>query len=120
MKRKKKVQTIIAITIILMVCFFASLYVLGTQGEAYKFAVKFINDNPKVSNNVGPLKSSRLAFLGYSVRYSGPSGHAEYKIFVTGEKGRGAVYLNLEKTAGIWEVKKGNLVLENCESIPLF
>lgn len=119
MMRKKKVLTIIAITIILIACFFVGLYVLGTHSEPYKFAVKFINDNPKVTNSIGPLKDSRLAFFGYSVRYSGPSGHAEYKIFVTGEKGRGTVYLNLDKSAGIWDVTKGNLLLENGASIPL-
>jgi len=119
MKRKNKVLTIFAVTIILIACFFGGLYYLGTRGEAYKFAIKFISDNPKVTNSIGPLKDSRLAFFGYSVRYSGPSGHAEYKIFVTGEKSRGTVYLNLEKSAGIWEVKKGNLLLENGASIPL-
>jgi hypothetical protein len=40
----EKVLFIIAITIILLVCFFGGLYVLGTQGEPYKFAVKFIDD----------------------------------------------------------------------------
>lgn len=116
---KSKILTIIAITLILIVCFIGGLYVLGTKGEAYKFAVKFIDDNPTVLNSIGPLKRSRLAFFGYSVRYSGPHGYAEYKIFVTGEKGKGTVYLNLEKSAGIWKVIKGNLLLETGAYIPL-
>jgi hypothetical protein len=119
MKRKRKMLTVIAITLILIVCFLGGLYVLGTQAESYKFAVKFINDNKTIANKIGPLNSSRLAFWGYSVRYSGPHGYAEYKIVVTGEKDKGVVYLNLEKSAGNWEVMKGNLVLEDGLSIPL-
>lgn len=119
MKKKNKVLTIIFTTVILIVCFSIGMYVLGTNVEPYKVAVKFINDSPKVSSSIGPLKSCHLAFFGYSVRYHGPSGHAEYKIFVTGEKGRGTVYLNLERLVGIWEVKKGNLLLENGVAIPL-
>lgn len=110
---------IILITIILIVCFFSGLYILGTQNEAYKFALRFINSNMTVMNSIGSLKSSRLAFFGYSIRYSGPHGYAEYKILVTGERGKGTVYLNLEKSAGVWEVKKGNLVLEKGVSIPI-
>ena len=119
MKRKNKVLSIIFITIILIFSFFGGLYILGTQGEAYKFALRFINGNSTVMNNIGLLRSSRLAFFGYSLRYSGPHGNAEYKIIVTGEKGKGTIYLNLEKSAGVWEVIKGNLVLENGESISL-
>jgi hypothetical protein len=119
MKRKNKLLTIIFITIILIFCFFGGLYIVGTQGEAYKFAVKFIGDNRAITDSIGQLKDSRLAFFGYSVRYSGPHGNAEYKIIVTGEKGKGTVYLNLEKSVGIWEVIKGNLVLEDGVSIPI-
>lgn len=119
MKMKNKVLKIILTTVILIGCFNVALYVLGTQGEPYKIAVKFIKENPNVTSRIGSLKSSRLAFFGYSVRYHGPSGHAEYKIFVIGEKGTGTVYLNLEKSAGVWEIRKGNLFLEDGASIPL-
>lgn len=119
MKMKNKVLSIIFITIILIVCFFGGMYILATQGEAYKFALRFINDNTTVMSSIGSIKSSRLAFLGYAVSYSGPSGYAEYKILVTGENGKGAVYLNLEKSAGVWEVIKANLVLEDGVAIPI-
>ncbi len=116
---KRKVLSIITITLILIICCFCGSYVLATQGEPYKFAVKFINDKSTVTNKIGLLKNYRLAFWGYSVRYRGPHGYTEYEIVVAGEKGRGNVYLNLEKSAGNWEVIKGNLVLENGESIPI-
>lgn len=119
MKRKNKVLIIIAITVGLIVCFWGGLYIFGTQSEAYKFAVKFIGDNKAVMNSIGPLKNSRLSLFGYSVRYNGPHGNAEYEIIVAGEKGKGTVYLNLEKSAGVWEVIKGNLVLEDGMSIPI-
>ena len=102
-----------AVVTILLICFFSGLYVIGLRSEPYTFAAKFIKENKIVIEKLGELKSSHLAFFGYSVRYNGPDGHAEYKIYVKGETGKGTVYLNLRKSAGIWNVEKGNLVLEN-------
>jgi hypothetical protein len=116
---KKKIFKIITVVIISIALLWAVGYILGTQSESYKFGVKFIDNNPKIINIIGPLKSKRLGFFGYSFRYRGPHGYAEYKIIVKGEKGNGAVYLNLEKPVGVWEVVKGNLILNSGESIPL-
>ncbi len=119
MIRTNQLLTITAIASLLVVCFLGGLYLLGVRSEAYKVAIRFIDDNVTVTNNIGPLKSHRLAVLGYSIRYNGPHGYAEYKIVVTGERDKGTVYLNLEKSAGVWKVAKGNLILENGMSIPL-
>lgn len=109
----KKLITIIAVVTVLLICFFSALYVMGIRSEPYAFAAKFIKENKIVMAKLGELKNSRLAFFGYSVRYNGPDGHAEYKIYVTGETGKGTVFLNLRKSAGLWNIEKGNLVLEN-------
>lgn len=116
---KKNLLTILIIALILVVCFFVGLYILGSNNEAYKFAVKFIDRNSSIIDNIGPLKSHRLSLFGYSVKYNGPHGYAEYNIMVTGERGKGEVYLNLEKDAGEWKLIKGNLVLSNKMIIPL-
>lgn len=115
--KRKKMLTIFGITIMLLVCFFAVIYILELRSEPYEFAVRFVNTNKIIFENVGPLRSHRLAFFGSSVRYSGPHGHAVYKIFVKGEKGDGEVYLELEKSVGIWRVIKGNLVLDDGRTV---
>lgn len=119
MNGKRKLLPIISTTLVLLICFFVGLYILGVNGEAYKYSLKFINDNEIISRNIGPIQSQRLAFLGYSVRHIGPHGHAEYKILVKGTKSRGVVYLELEKSAGLWKVVKGNLIRENGEIISI-
>lgn len=116
---KNKVKRIAIITSILLTVFFVGLYILGTQGEAYKYAVKRVRESPTVTNKIGPVKSTRLALIGYSVRYDGPHGHAEYKIHVKGERGGGTAYIYLEKSLGIWEMKKGNLILKDGVSVPI-
>jgi glutaredoxin len=109
----------IAIILFSIICIICSAYVIVTQGEPYQFAVQFINDSSLIISKIGPLKSSHLSFPGYSVRYSGPHGYAEFKIAVTGVKDSGDVYLNLEKSEGNWKVIKGNLVLEDGVSVPI-
>lgn len=111
--------TIIIVTFVLLICFFVGLYILEIRSEPYNFALEFIDNNKTVWENVGPQKTRRLSFFGYSVRYSGPSGRAEYKIKVKGEKGEGDVYLELEKSVGRWKAIQGNLVLGNGETVPL-
>ena len=110
----------IAITLFPIICIFCSIYVIVTQSEPYQFAVQFINDSSLITSKIGPLKSSHLSFRGRSVfSYSGLHDYAEFKIVVTGEKGSGDVYLNLEKSEGNWKVIKGNLVLEDGVSVPI-
>ncbi len=113
-------MSVILLAIVLLL---AGAYVVGywiaSNSESYKVAQKIIYENPLLNNQVGQIIKLRLSFLGYSVRYTGPHGYAEYKILVTGEKDKGVVYLNLEKSAGIWEVIKGNLVLEDGVSISI-
>lgn len=117
--QKKKLLVIVAITVITIFCFFIGLYVLGINGEAYKYSRKFIEENSIIQNNVGVIRSQRLSFFGFSVRQRGTRGHAEYKILVDGNKSRGVVYLELEKSAGLWKVTKGNLISKKGEAIPV-
>lgn len=111
--------TILVVTLVLLICFFVSLYIAGIKSEPYSFALKFIDSNKTILEALGTLKSRRLAFFGYFVRYSGPHGNAEYKILIKGEKGDGKVYLQLEKSVGIWRVTEGNLVLNDGRTVSL-
>lgn len=113
MVKKKKMLAIFSTTIILIFCFFIGLYILGIRGDAYQSSLEFIDNNKLVSENIGKITNRRLALFGYSVRNKGPHGHAEYKILVKGTKGKGTVYLTLEKSAGVWRVTQGNLIPDN-------
>ena len=116
----KKIFTIIAITLILIIGFFIGLYIIGIRSEPYFVALKFIDSNKTVFEEVGTLKSRRLAFFGYSVRYNGPQGYAEYRVIVKGDQDEGEVYLELEKTTGVWKVVSANLKLDNKRTVNLF
>lgn len=111
--------TILAVTLVLLICFFIILYIAGIKSEPYRFALNFIDNNNTILDTLGTIRSRRLAFFGYFVRYRGPHGNAEYKILVKGEKGEGEVYLQLEKSVGIWRVMEGNLVLDDGRAISL-
>ena len=119
MWKKKKLLTIVTITTILVVCFFIGLYIIGIRGEAYKYSLRFIEYDPIIQDSIGSIQSKRLSFFGFSVIQSGAHGHAEYKILLKGNKKRGVVYLELEKSAGVWKVINGNLITENGETIPV-
>jgi len=116
---KKKMLSIIGITFILIVCFFIGLYILGIKGQAYRVAIGFLDDNKVLLENIGQLKGNRLALFGYSVSDRGSDGHAEYKILVKGEMGKGAVYIELKKSVGIWKVTRGNFISDNRSAVSL-
>lgn len=111
--------TVIITSLILLICFFVSLYIVGVKSEPYSVALRFIDNNKTILETIGSLESRRLAFFGYSVRYKGPRGHAEYKVLVKGRKSKGKVFLELEKSAGEWKVLKAKLKLNNKQIINL-
>ena len=119
MGKKRKVSTILVITSVGIICFFVGLYVLGLMSEPYKCALEFIGENEVIMENLGPLKSRRLAFFGYSVRQKGAYGDAEYKIFLIGKKGKGTVFVTLKSSTGIWKVVEGNLITQERNVIAL-
>jgi len=117
MINKKKIFKIIATTLILLTCFFVGLYILGVKSEPYRFALEYIDTNETISASIGTLKSNYLSFGGYSVRYEGSHGWAEFAIKTSGEKGKGVVFIKLEKELGKWEVSAARLKLESGEFI---
>jgi hypothetical protein len=117
--KKRKLISIIAVTVIILISFFSVLYVIGIRSEPYAVAIDFIRSNTVITERLGELEYIRLAFFGYSVRYHGPNGYAEYKIYVIGNAAKGTVYLDLIKSVGIWDVVKGNLLLADGTSYSL-
>lgn len=117
--RMKNTLRIVITTFILLGVFFVSLYLTGINSEPYPVAVDYIFHEEKITNALGPLMDYHLAFWGYSARYNGPHGEAEYKILVKGKKQQANVYVQMEKNVGIWKIVEANMILVNGKSISL-
>lgn len=114
-----RVFKILIITATLVGLMFSSLYIYGIKSEPYKIATNYIKQSEEIRKTLGSLISCRLAIFGYSVRYSGPNGIANYEIVVKGEKRNASVYINMKKSVGIWEILKANMITEDGETISL-
>lgn len=78
--------------------------IFGAMGksEPARLAVVRAEANEQVQMQVGrPLKVGW--FVGGEISVSGPAGHAELSIPVSGPKGKGTIYLAAEKTLGRWK-----------------
>lgn len=114
-----RLPVIIVIVTIFLTIVFGGIYTFVKRSEAYETAIVFIRENEIFKRHLGDLESERLAFLGYSIRYSGSSGHADFKIYVTAKNGDAIVNLHLKKDLGLWTVIKGNFIFENGKIIML-
>ena len=120
MNKKNRIFKIAMCTVVLVGVFFVLLHFFSTRSVAYKFAVDTIKANSEITAAVGQIQDISLAFFGYRMKENQINGHAEYKIFVRGERASGVVYLNLEKSVGTWKVINGNLVLKDNQIVMLF
>lgn len=111
----KKLRIILITTVSLILIFFISLYMVVINSEPYSFAKKYVSNNDIVKEKLGNLTNISLAYFGYNVSYTGPNGVAKFKIKVTSKKGKGTVYISLDKESGKWNVKHAKLVSNESE-----
>jgi hypothetical protein len=116
---KKLIIKISLILLISLVGIFIGAYIFMPFTDPYRTSIEFINTNDQVNQYLGKIVKSRLSFMGWSLRYRGPTGSAQFEFQVTGEKGKGVIYINLIKSAGVWNVTESNLVQKNGAIIPL-
>ena len=116
MKRNPRWPTVVAVLAVIM-CFFVGIQILGSHNDGYRFAVKFIRESPTVAKQLGSVTSTHLAFMRYGS--SGPDAYGELGVHVIGTRAAGEVYLNVEKSIGVWRVTRGNLVLASGVTVPL-
>lgn len=85
------------------------VFSLMKSSDAYKTAMAAAQANPAVEAAIGkPIKAGW--FVSGNINTSGPSGHAELSIPLSGPKGKGTLYVVENKSLGRWEVAQ--LVLE--------
>jgi hypothetical protein len=106
--------------VIVLACRICFSYIGVTRSEGYRFATRFIRQDPTVARNLGRIERMRLAFPGYSLNLRGTEVRgAQFKIYVAGQNRRGTVYLKVDNLTGEWKVNKGNLVLDKGRIVPL-
>lgn len=73
------------------------------DSDAAKLAFAAAQGNPIVKEKLGePLK--RGLFTSGNIEISGPSGHADLEIPISGPKGKGTVYAVATKSVGLWKL----------------
>lgn len=109
----------IAITIAIAITVF--MFITGLillRGKAFAIASDYVKSNLALSSNLGRVVNVSIS-IASSIRINGPTGEANYKLHVTGEKDKGVVYVDLVKKADIWSVTGAVLVLPNGRRIDL-
>ncbi len=72
------------------------------HSDAYTLALARAQANPEVIEKIGqPLKVGWLT--SGNINVSGPSGEANLAIPISGQRGKGTIYIAAKKKAGIWE-----------------
>lgn len=112
MRRGLKIAGLAFVAVLLVL---SAMYVLRTRIGGNGFAVRFVKHDPTVIHTFGRL---RTVWSNGAQRVH--NGLTEHEILVSGDKAEGAVYLDLNKRAGVWEVGAGHLVIEGrATEIPL-
>lgn len=119
MKKRRKLFVILVIIGLALTGSYVVGYWISSTSEPFKLAEKFIYESPLVKNQIGRITNLRQAFFGYSVNYKGSSGSAEFEIVVKGDKGRGVVFVTLERKTGEWSVTSAQLKSEKGEFITI-
>src|SRR5271165_5819583 len=75
---------------------------MGNSGPA-RLAFDAASASPVLAERLGsPLKKGWL--VSGNIEVSGPSGHADLSMPVSGPKGEGTLYLEAHKQAGLWQL----------------
>lgn len=94
-----------------IVAVFVASFRWGIAGEPYVRAQEFIRSNEIVRAELGEVQSVGLSWWHFSLAFKNSVGLARLRCPVDGARGRGIVYLDLERRTGVWSVAKANLTL---------
>lgn len=104
-------KTKIIVVVVLLFLFVSPIigYFMAKASEPFQYSTKVIKNSVPVKEELGDVKVIKLAPFGYSVRFSGPKGWAEFETEVIGTKGSGTLNIKLEKNLGTWEIVAAKL-----------
>jgi|SRR6266498_352951 len=97
-----------ALFIVGFICFGVTIFSLVEysfhHSDAFQMAMEKAQQSPQVIRAIGPSVKPSL-FVGGSIHIAGATGHAELSIPVSGERGKGTVFIEANKHAERWEPK---------------
>lgn len=102
MSKKNKI-IMAAVLLVLIITPFVG-YFMATASEPFLFTKKATHNSSVVKETVGDVKSINLAAFGYSVKYIGSQGWADFEVEVVGTKSNGTLFVKLEKNLGEWKI----------------
>lgn len=98
----EKGKLALAAIVVLALAFVIGLEAMIRNSEPSKIAIERAINNREVKIRLGePVKAG--LFVSGSIETSGPSGHADLSIPLSGPKGKGTLYVVAQEKAGIWK-----------------
>jgi len=100
------------------------MYVIGffmtVNSFPFSVAERFIEENPKVVDAIGPVKRVLPSFWGrWSIHYGGGGGVAEYSINAFGEHSTGEVRIKLVVIENDWVITNASMITNDNKVIIL-
>jgi hypothetical protein len=88
------------------------LFVVLGDSDVSRMAIAAAESNPVVRERLGePVK--RGFFTSGSIEISGPSGHADLSIPVSGPRGKATIYAVAKKSAGLWKFETLDIAFDH-------
>jgi hypothetical protein len=101
---KRNLAISMGIMVLLLGVMFSVVFALLADSDASKIAFAAAQTSPTVTQRLGePVK--RGFFTTGAIHLSGPAGHADLDIPISGPKGKATVYAVAEKSAGFWKLE---------------
>ncbi|ABF43770.1 conserved hypothetical protein [Candidatus Koribacter versatilis Ellin345] len=108
------VISIVLFFVLAVVVFVVGIFVLVSNTEPEKLAFAKAANSPAVVERLGqPIKKGM--FSSGSINTTGPSGHAELKVPISGPKGEGYIYLTANKSADRWTFTQLEVAIDGDE-----
>jgi len=107
--RVKLLTSLIVVSLLLLLSLIGGVMYLLKDSEAYRLSKQYINENPRVQQEVGnTIKFSIIQNIEVIIK--GASGKANLTINVSGDKGEITITTMLEKEDGNWQVIKAGYI----------
>lgn len=107
MKRKYKFMLLFVVVILIVSPFIG--YFLAKSSEPFRYTSSQIKNSIQLQEKLGNINKITLEPFGYSIKYRGPKGWAEFEVNLDGTTGTGRLVVKLEKNLGDWEVRGSKL-----------
>ncbi|WP_162568588.1 hypothetical protein [Variovorax sp. SRS16] len=78
-------------------------YCFAITSDAYRTLDSSIKSSPYIKNRFGENLTMSLDYFGYSIRFSGSSGHAEFNASIKGTRDAANLSAILEKN-DVWQI----------------